>query len=122
MTAATTVACPDCDGLTFRLDPCRCTRYGNLDLVDDAPGGGVGGHREPYRRCRLCRGAGSVAVACRRCALRGRLRAHLVLTVANLDTGAVASHEVLPGDLDPRPDPAGGWAVELTPRVRELAA
>nr|QLJ99754.1 hypothetical protein HZU44_06500 [Micromonospora carbonacea] len=122
VTAAPTVACPDCDGLTFRLDPCRCTRYGNVDLADDAPGGGVGGHREPYRRCRLCRGAGSVAVACRRCGLRGWLRAQLVLTVANLDTGAVASHEVLPADLDPRPDPAGGWAVELTPQVRELAA
>jgi hypothetical protein len=122
VTAAPTVACPDCDGLTFRLDPCRCTRYGNLDLADDAPGGGVDGQREPYRRCRLCRGAGSVAVPCRRCGLRGRLRAQLVLTVANLDTGAVASHAVGPDDLDPRLDAKGGWAVELTPRVRELAA
>ncbi|WP_328339284.1 hypothetical protein [Micromonospora sp. NBC_00421] len=41
--------------------------------------------------------------------------------MANLDTGAVASHEVLPAGPAPHPRPAGGWAVDLTPRVRELA-
>ncbi|RGC69898.1 hypothetical protein C5N14_05675 [Micromonospora sp. MW-13] len=126
MIGVTTVACPDCDGTTFRLDPCRCTRYGNRLLADggndDGPACGAGGHREPYRACGLCRGTGTVAVACHRCGRRGRRRAQLVLTVANLDTGAVASHEIVPDDLDPRPCPAGGWAVELTPRVRELAA
>ncbi|WP_433391071.1 hypothetical protein [Micromonospora sp. KLBMP9576] len=122
MTGAPTVACPDCDGTTFRLGPCRCTRYGNRLLADDGPPGGAAPHREPYRKCALCRGGGTVAVACLRCGRHGRRRAQLVLTVANLDTGAVASHEVAPDSLDPRPDPAGGWAADLTPRVRELAA
>ncbi|MFC5943242.1 hypothetical protein ACFPZ4_17365, partial [Micromonospora harpali] len=65
---------------------------------------------------------GTAPVSCHRCGRRGRRRAQLVLTVANLDTGAVASHEVVPRGLDPRPEAAGGWAVDLTPRVRELAA
>ncbi|MGC4805266.1 hypothetical protein [Micromonospora sp. DT233] len=131
MTGAPTVACPDCDGTTFRLDPCRCTRYGNRFLAEDAEDAedvagtaedGAGARRQPYRKCQLCRGVGSVAVACLRCGRRGRRRAQLVLTVANLDTGAVASHRVTPDTLDPRPDPAGGWVADLTDRVRELAA
>ncbi|WP_405112870.1 hypothetical protein OG559_04835 [Micromonospora sp. NBC_01405] len=122
MTGAPTVACPDCDGATFRLDPCRCTRYGNRFLADDGPPGDAEPRREPYRKCELCRGVGTVAVACLRCGRRGRRRTQLVLTVANLDTGAVASHLVAPGALDPRPDPAGDWVADLTPRVRELAA
>ncbi|MEV4829475.1 hypothetical protein AB0K25_14285 [Micromonospora sp. NPDC049257] len=65
---------------------------------------------------------GTIPAGCHRCARRGLRRAQLVLTVANLDTGAVASREVLPGTLEPRPQPAGGWVVDLTPRVRELAA
>ncbi|MFF5171342.1 hypothetical protein ACFY3U_01745 [Micromonospora sp. NPDC000089] len=121
-TAAPTVVCPHCAGATFRLDPCRCTRHGDQFLVDDPPQAGPVARREPYRSCALCRGAGTVAVACLRCRRRGRRRAQLVLTVANLDTGAVASHRVGPGALDPRPDPAGGGVVDLTPRVRELAA
>ncbi|MEU7958168.1 hypothetical protein [Micromonospora humida] len=65
---------------------------------------------------------GITPAGCHRCGRRGRRRAQLVLTVANLGTGAVASHQVLPSNLDPRPEAAGGWAVDLTPRVRELAA
>ncbi|NBE81807.1 hypothetical protein [Micromonospora rubida] len=122
MTGAPTVACPDCDGVTFRLDPCRCTRYGDRLLADDGPPGDAEPRREPYRKCELCRGVGTVAVACPGCGRRGRRRAQLVLTVANLDTGAVASHLVAPGTLDPRPDPAGDWVADLTSRVRELAA
>ncbi|MGW1057496.1 hypothetical protein [Micromonospora rubida] len=108
--------------MTFRLDPCRCTRYGNRFLADDGPPGGTDARRQPYRKCELCRGTGTVAVACLSCGRRGRRRAQLVLTVANLDTGAVASHLVAPGTLDPRPDPVGGWVADLTPRVRVLAA
>ncbi|MFI6824085.1 hypothetical protein ACIBJE_24565 [Micromonospora sp. NPDC050187] len=67
--------------------------------------------------CPDCAGTG-----CPRCRWRGRRRAQLLLTVANRDTGAVASHRVTPGDLDPRPDPAGGGVADLTPRVRDLAA
>ncbi|WBB82017.1 hypothetical protein O7606_12010 [Micromonospora sp. WMMD882] len=63
-----------------------------------------------------------VTVGCPRCHWRGRRRAQLLLTVANRETGAVASARVTPADLDPRPDPAGGWAADLTHRVRDLAA
>lgn len=65
--------------------------------------------------CPECTGRG-----CPTCHWQGRRRAQLLLTVANRDTGAVASCRVTPADLDPRPDPAGGWVANLTPRVREL--
>ncbi|MFB9234003.1 hypothetical protein ACFFWC_00380 [Plantactinospora siamensis] len=58
---------------------------------------------------------------CPACAGRGRLRAQLVLTVANIDTGAVRSAVVEPGRLDVRPVPGGGWRVALTARIGELA-
>lgn len=119
MSAAPVVVCPDCDGATFTLHPCRCTSYGDRFLVD---GDGLGPRREAYRNCEQCRGAGSVAYPCHRCGRRGRRRAQLVVSVANLDTGAVASHQVVPGGLDPRRDPAGAWVVDLTDRVRDLAA
>ncbi|OWV13590.1 hypothetical protein B5D80_00165 [Micromonospora wenchangensis] len=123
MTGVPTVACPDCDGTALRRDPCRCTRYGDrLLAVQAGPTTDPGGPREHYRACVLCRGAGTVTTACHRCGRQGRRRAQLVLTAANLDTGAVASRRVGPDDLDPRPDPAGGWSVDLTPRLSELAA
>ncbi|MGC4867248.1 hypothetical protein ACLQ3B_17665 [Micromonospora sp. DT53] len=119
MTAAPVVVCPDCDGMAFTLEPCRCTTYGDRFLADaDA----LGPRREAYRSCEQCRGAGSIAYPCYRCGRRGRRRAQLVVTVANLDTGAVASHQVVPGGLDPHRDPAGHWVVDLSFRVRELAA
>ena len=119
MTAAPVVVCPDCDGMTFTLEPCRCTTYGDRFLADADV---LGPRREAYRSCEQCRGAGSVAYPCYRCGRRGRRRAQLVVTVANLDTGAVASHQVVPGGLDPHRDPAGHWVVDLASRVRELAA
>ncbi|WFE34146.1 hypothetical protein [Micromonospora sp. WMMD975] len=67
--------------------------------------------------CPACGGAG-----CPRCRRRGRRRAQLLLTVANRDTGAVASHLVTPADLDPRANAAGDAVVDLTPRVRDLAS
>ncbi|GAB3073407.1 hypothetical protein [Micromonospora schwarzwaldensis] len=67
--------------------------------------------------CPQCGGAG-----CPRCRGRGRRRAQLLLTVANTDTGAVASHRVTPADLDPRPDATGGAVADLTARVRDLAS
>ncbi|WFE49906.1 hypothetical protein [Micromonospora sp. WMMD1155] len=45
-----------------------------------------------------------------------------MVSVANLDTGAVASQQVVPGGLHPHRDPAGRWVVDLVPRVRDLAA
>ncbi|MEU7797756.1 hypothetical protein AB0B10_00625 [Micromonospora arborensis] len=119
MTAAPVVTCPDCDGMTFTLDPCRCTTYGDRFLADADV---LGPRREAYRSCAQCRGSGRIAYPCYRCGRRGQRRAQLVLTVANLDTGAVASHQVVPGGLDPHRDPAGHWVVDLASRVRELAA
>ncbi|MFV2017805.1 hypothetical protein [Micromonospora sp. LOL_023] len=49
-------------------------------------------------------------------------RTQLVLTVANLDTGAVASADVRPGDIAPEPAPYGGWRIGLRPLRDELAA
>ncbi|MFI6780704.1 hypothetical protein [Micromonospora sp. NPDC050276] len=105
--------------MTFTLEPCRCTSYGDRFLADADV---LGPRREAYRSCEQCRGTGRVAYPCHRCGRRGRRRAQLVVTVANLDTGAVASHQVVPGGLDPHPDPAGHWVVDLSSRVRELAA
>ncbi|MEU8387236.1 hypothetical protein [Micromonospora sp. NPDC048843] len=119
MTAVPVVVCPDCDGMTFTLEPCRCTTYGDRFLADADV---LGPRREAYRSCEQCRGAGTVTYPCYRCGRRGRRRAQLVVTVANLDTGAVASHQVVPGGLDPHRDPAGHWVVDLASRVRELAA
>ncbi|MFF0154738.1 hypothetical protein [Micromonospora sp. NPDC005203] len=119
MSAVPVVTCPDCDGMTFTLDPCRCTTYGDRFLADADD---LAPPREAYRQCEQCRGAGHVAYPCHRCDRRGRRRAQLVVTVANLDTGAVASHQVVPGGLDPHRDPAGRWVVDLASRVRELAA
>ncbi|WP_189043274.1 hypothetical protein [Micromonospora sonchi] len=104
--------------MTFQLLPCRCTTFGNRFLADEAA---TPTHPEAYRDCEQCRGAGSVAYPCHRCKRRGRRRAQLVLSVANLDTGVVASHSVMPGGLDPEPSPTG-WVVKLENRVRELAA
>ncbi|MFG1763134.1 hypothetical protein ACGFIH_07395 [Micromonospora parva] len=119
MTAVPVVVCPDCDGMTFTLQPCRCTTYGDRFLADE---GVLGPRREAYRSCEQCHGAGSVAYPCFRCGRRGRRRAQLVVSVANLDTGAVASHQVVPGGLNTHRDPAGHWVVDLASRVRELAA
>ncbi|MFY1697418.1 MULTISPECIES: hypothetical protein [unclassified Solwaraspora] len=51
--------------------------------------------------------------------MSGGPRTHLVLTVANLDTGAVASASVAAGT---HADFGGGWRVPLTPVRDELAA
>ncbi|TDC01463.1 hypothetical protein E1091_02860, partial [Micromonospora fluostatini] len=116
----TVVVCAGCDGMTFRFDPCRCTHYGDRFLADgDRPSSGG---QPAYRDCELCRGVGRIATPCHECRRSGRRRAELVLTVANLDTGAVASHRLTPGRLDPRRDRALGWVVDLPARVRDLAA
>ncbi|WP_405426594.1 hypothetical protein [Micromonospora sp. NBC_00617] len=83
--------------MTFTLEPCQCTTYGDRFLADADT---LGPRREAYRRCEQCRGAGSVAYPCYRCHRLGRRRAQLVVTVANLDIGAVVSHQVVPGGLD----------------------
>ncbi|WBB79306.1 hypothetical protein O7606_24565 [Micromonospora sp. WMMD882] len=89
---STVVDCPTCAGLTC-LDGVRCRDV-----------------------------AGSSAQACAGCGGYGKRRAQLVLTVANLDTGAVASLNVVPGSVPPTPTPDGvGWELALAPLVAELA-
>ncbi|MEE6261531.1 hypothetical protein [Plantactinospora sonchi] len=112
--------CRECDGMTFTLVACRCTYYGNTLLVSDedrAPG-------EPYHNCLECDGVGTVGRPCHDCRQTGRRRAQLVLTVANLDTGAVASANVVPGVVEPArgPDADPGWYLRLAPLLRDLAA
>ncbi|MEV4760100.1 hypothetical protein AB0J86_34060 [Micromonospora sp. NPDC049559] len=121
MTSSTelTITCPDCVGLTFTLVQCTCVSGGDRLVVDFDLGDPDG---KPYRDCLVCQGTGTVARACTRCEQRGRRRAQLVLTVANLDTGTVASRNVVPGSLEPVPAPDGGWRLVLTPVVRDLAA
>ncbi|ASW53828.1 hypothetical protein [Plantactinospora sp. KBS50] len=75
----------------------------------------------PCPSCAADPAPGVGAGSCPPCGGRGRRRAQLVLTVANADTGAVRSLSVEPGDLAARPDPAGGWRVDLTDRIQELA-
>ncbi|WP_326549750.1 hypothetical protein [Micromonospora sp. NBC_01813] len=51
-----------------------------------------------------------------------RRRAQLVFTVANLDTGAVASTSLVPGSFTPLPTPGGTWWLPYAPIVTDLAA
>ncbi|GIG86646.1 hypothetical protein [Plantactinospora endophytica] len=119
MTGVPVVVCRACDGLTFTVDTCVCTYDGDRLFVEgDRPGDGTA-----YRDCQLCQGVGRVARPCRPCGQTGRRRAQLVLTMANVDTGAVASANVVPGVVEPAPWPGGGdWHLPLAPLVRELAA
>ncbi|MDG4762978.1 hypothetical protein O7632_02455 [Solwaraspora sp. WMMD406] len=50
-----------------------------------------------------------------------RRRAQLVFTVANLDTGAVASTSLVPGSFTPLPTPGGTWWLPYAPIVTNLA-
>ena len=120
---APVLVCPSCDGLTFTLAPCRCTYGGDrllftADADDEAAGRGGG----PYRNCLLCAGVGTTTRACHDCGQTGRLRAQLVVTMANLDTGQVASANVVPGVVQPERQAGGGWQLPIGPLVRELAS
>ncbi|MFY1635723.1 hypothetical protein ACN27F_21025 [Solwaraspora sp. WMMB335] len=59
---------------------------------------------------------------CPACRQGGQLRTQVVLTVANLDTGVVASANVVPGMIEPEPAPGAGWQIPLRPVVARLAA
>lgn len=114
------LVCRSCGGMTFRLTACRCTSGGGRLLVEDGDVRGA----EPYRDCQVCAGIGTVARPCHDCRQTGRRRAQLVLTVANLDTGAVASANVVPGVVRPARWPGNGasWHLPLGPLLGELAA
>jgi len=99
----TTVICARCDGMAFTLDWCRCRDGDGAFLIEDRTPDG-----EPWADCEVCRGDGTVARPCRDCDQHGRRRAQLVLTVANLDTGTIASANVVPGAVEPGPAPGGG--------------
>ncbi|WP_326561623.1 hypothetical protein [Micromonospora sp. NBC_01796] len=112
------VECPDCAGTTFLLVDCRCTRGGNRLLVDTTNPT----THEAYVDCLLCHGIGTVAVPCHDCRQLGIRRPQVVLTVVNLDTGAVASASVVPGSIEPGFDRDGHPALDLAPLVLDLAA
>ncbi|MEQ4303889.1 hypothetical protein ABNF97_21330 [Plantactinospora sp. B6F1] len=128
MAGPAVVGCRSCDGLSFTLDPCRCTYGGNRLLVDDSIGDGGADRRgagEVYQDCLECQGVGTVGRPCFDCGQTGRRRAQLVLSMANLDTGAVASANVVPGVVEPVPwpgDGGGSWHLPLAPLLRDLAA
>ncbi|MBT8228437.1 MAG: hypothetical protein HKP61_17795 [Dactylosporangium sp.] len=76
----------------------------------------------PVVTCASCGGAPTRLSSCSSCHQHGRRRAQQVLTVANLDTGAVASISVTPGSTTPRPAPDGTWWIDLTALVNDLAS
>ncbi|MFY1654561.1 hypothetical protein ACN27J_27225 [Solwaraspora sp. WMMB762] len=116
----TVVDCTTCDGGGVTSHRCSCTWYGDQLIVDDdqLTAGNPGG--TAYRDCQVCLGTGTNCVTCDRCAGLGRRRAQLVYTVANADTAAVASVNIVPGALDPV-HRAGRWWLDLDTVVTELA-
>ncbi|WP_326551800.1 hypothetical protein [Micromonospora sp. NBC_01813] len=118
----TVVDCASCDGGGVTSRRCSCTWYGDQLIVSDdqrTTGAGAGG--SAYRDCRVCGGTGTTCSTCLSCAGLGRRRAQLVLTVANVDTAAVASVNVVPGALAPV-HRDGHWLLDLDAVVTELAA
>ncbi|MFV2019580.1 hypothetical protein [Micromonospora sp. LOL_023] len=72
--------------------------------------------------CPACTTKAPGAADCRRCGGHGKRRAQLVLTVANIDTGAVTSANVTPGSILPTRDADNlFWCLDLTPVVADLA-
>ncbi len=103
--------------MTFTVETCRCIAAGDAFIIEGerTPGGA-------YRDCLVCHGAGSVARACGLCGQTGQRRAQVVLSMVNLDTGRVASANLVPGVVDPQPWPdGGGWHLPVGPLIRGLA-
>ncbi|GAB2941654.1 hypothetical protein GCM10027280_32770 [Micromonospora polyrhachis] len=116
----TSVTCARCQGLALVTARCRCRDGGDSFLID-ATDPAATADRPPWPDCELCRGSGTTAAPCSDCGQRGQRRAQVVLTVANLDTGVVASANVVPGAVEPTADRAGRWRLALTPLLAELA-
>ncbi|MGW0435583.1 hypothetical protein ACWDV4_23965 [Micromonospora sp. NPDC003197] len=121
MFAPPIVSCDHCEGQARTLVLCQCVRWGDRFLIDsaDAPQGTDG---RAYRDCELCKGSGYVAHDCEHCRRTGQRRAQLVLSMVNLDTGAVRSANVVPGGVEPRRNVGGRWELALSPIVAALAA
>ena len=109
-------ACSTCRGTGTRPADCLCRLSTGTGRADPA--------------CRFCAGTGSAGRPCDDCAGDGRARAHPVLTVINIDTGAIASQELTPDTVRPahlpaRPGPDGTparWVVPIAPILDRLAA
>lgn len=114
-----TAVCPDCAGLACRVEICGCRDSGGIYLVDPDRPNPLG---SAWSDCVRCDGDGTYVVPCLTCHRHGRRRAQLTVTVANVETGAVASAAVAPGTVAaPRPDGHGGWQLDLTRTLRRLA-
>ncbi|WP_326552546.1 hypothetical protein [Micromonospora sp. NBC_01813] len=121
MTGPPIITCPDCVGLACRVEICGCREGGGVYLIAADRPGPIG---SAWSDCVRCDGDGTYVVPCESCRRQGRRRAHLVATVANVDTGAVASADFRPGGgahAHPQPDGHGGWHLDLTPMLRRLA-
>lgn len=120
MTGPPIITCPDCVGLACRVEVCGCRDGGGVYLIDTDRPGRIG---SAWSDCVRCDGDGTYVVPCESCRRQGRRRAHLVATVANVETGAVASADFRPGGggAQPQPDGHGGWHLDLTPMLRRLA-
>lgn len=114
------VECPECSGVGSRVRPCPCTQQrARPGLLRGLFSKGA----TPDPRCSDCSGSGTKAHECSKCAGDGQIRGQLVLTVVNLDSGAVASVQVVAGAVEPvRFGLTRLWCVELQPLVDELAA
>ncbi|WP_327038640.1 hypothetical protein [Micromonospora maris] len=114
--SAPVVDCTSCAGAGVVTEPCRCGDGGDRLLVDGRDEVG-----QAYQDCLLCGGGGRLTIDCEGCRGNGRRRAQVVLTVADLDTGAVASANVVPGSVEPTPAAQGGWCLDLTALIGEQA-
>ena len=122
MTVAPTVVCPECAGKAVVTAPCRCRDGDGGFLVDAATlGCAERSNQRPWPGCEVCRGTGSVTAGCCECEQQGRLRAQVVLTVGNLDTGQVASANLVAGAVEPQRTPAGRWKLPLGALIVDLA-
>jgi hypothetical protein len=119
-----TPPCPDCSGLGTKLLQCSCTATGEPLISDYST---EPGNAMPLPDCKRCQGSGTLSVPCSTCAGAGAARAQVVVTVINIDTGAIASETILPGVLSPQwiQSELGDehrWALPLSPVVDRLVA
>jgi hypothetical protein len=108
------------------MAPTRSLTSGNA-----ATGGGTYSHLRRFSvatvvviACPTCGNTNLARPSCVACAGSGLRRAQLVLTVANLDTGAVASERLVPGSLvskcSPKRSQNGEWIADLSEIVQRL--
>lgn len=121
--ATLTPACPHCDGLGSKVFPCSCTGTGTKLVSGYGP---ASGSSAPLPDCKQCQGSGTRSLQCTTCGGGGNVRAQLVITVVNIDTGSIASETVLPGVITPEAlqDTTTSdktWVLPLQPIIDRLA-